>query len=115
MEAKVRIWDRRCVGGDAGAEGGVVARRGDSDLGSYSTSRRRAGVGKSQDGSPSSSSSPDKYEGSEQSDQDEAGESGDGDEECVELHPKSRSLSATAAGAIPDTASCGRRRHRTRH
>jgi len=49
------------------------------------TSRRRARVGKSRDGFPSSSSGPDKFEGS---DLDGAGESGDGDDESVELDPK---------------------------
>jgi hypothetical protein len=61
-------------------------------------SRRRAGVGKSRVGSSSSSSGPDKYEGSGQ---DRAGESGD-DEERVELNPKWLPLlHATAADLIP--------------
>jgi hypothetical protein len=66
-------------GGGEGAEGEVVARGGDSDLDSYFEGRAR--VGKSRDGPPSSTSGPDKYEGSTQSDQDGPGESDNGDEE----------------------------------
>ena len=50
---------------------------------------------------PSSTSSPDKYEGSEQSDQDGPGESNNGDEECVELDLQSHALlRVTATSSI---------------
>ena len=96
-------------GAGAGAEGGVVAKGGDSD----SDSDFEQESGGSDNGSPSSSGSssgPGEREGSEGSDNegsadegaDEAeGEDG-GDEEIVELDPKRHPLlRAAATGAIP--------------
>ena len=61
----------------------------------------RGEVGKSRDRPPSSTSGRDKYEGDEQSDKDEPGESNNGDEECVELDPRSHPfLRMTAANLI---------------
>ena len=76
-----------------------MVARGDSDL--DSCFEGRAGDGKSRDVPPSSTSGPDKYEGSEQSDQDGPSESDNGNEESVELDPKSHPLlRVTAASSI---------------
>jgi hypothetical protein len=72
------LWDRRCVGGGASAEGGVVARGGDSDLDSYFNE----GSGRDRRSQGSRRPVPDQISmGSEQSDQDGAGDGGDGDDE----------------------------------
>jgi hypothetical protein len=72
VEVKVRIWDRRSVG----------------------EVRVQKVTGRATSG-------PDKYEGSKQSDQDGPGESDDGDEERVELGPKSHPLlCVTAASSV---------------
>jgi hypothetical protein len=96
-------------GAGAGAEGGVVARGGDSD----SDSDFEQESAESDGGSPSSSNSssgPGEQEGSEESDNEgEASEGDEGstdaegdDEEIVELDPKRHPLlRAAAAGAIP--------------